>query len=243
MKFLLLLFIWTTSSYGPPSITTGLRGANGTKLNPIPFDFNFFTQVKSCTHPSLTVGFTVLYALFPFSPSIHLSVCIFSSFCFNVCASHVLLYLYPPPPSGWCQCCCQAGVESSQSCGSLPRSSGVMLGSFMLIRWALPNVGHAPPPFSVSHSHTCAQTHTHTHTQPQTYRGVPTCTSACLTSPHMHPHGLSHRVGWCTKQWQHFQLFGDNWCSCSSQDALFIHRQLLPLRPSSHLLYEQLFDE
>ena len=117
---------------------------------------------------SLIVAFTSLSHSLPLF-SFHSIIYIFSSFGFNVCTSSpcppLSLSLSPPPPPGWCQCCCQAGAESSQSGGSVLRSSGVMLGSFMLIRWALPNVGHASPlslSRSLSLSLTLRDTHTHT---------------------------------------------------------------------------------
>lgn len=208
------------------------------RLKPICSDFNLKLW---CFYPGEIVCMSALWLQAslpshppPFcSPSIQLSVGIFSSFGFNVCAAHVLLSLSPPPPSGWCQCCCQAGVESSQSCGSLLRSSGVMLGSFMLVRWALPNVGHAPPVHSLSLSLFLSSCLTHGH-----HDISATDTKVCPLAPsHVSPlHMLSRRVGRCTMLWQHLELFDNNWCSRSSRDALFISRQVLPPHPSSHLL-------
>ena len=172
--------------------------------------------MKSCAWASVTAGFAAVAPSF-FLPSFHPIVCWHLFFLwFHVCASHVLLYLSPPPPSGWCQCCCQAGVESSQSCGSLLWSSGVMLGSFMLIRWALPNVGHAPP---YTHTVSLSPSLSHTHARASWYlgrrhKGVLACTSACLTSPHaLTQGGVVHRaVATLSAVWQQLvQLFLTGW--------------------------------
>ncbi len=126
------------------------------------WSFNSLTLCVSILSPSnhLFASFLHLDLMYVPPPYVLLSFSLSLSLSLSLSPS-------PPPPPGWCQCCCQAGAESSQSRGSVLRSSGVMLGSFMLIRWALPNVGHASPlslflSHTFTHTHTCTHTHTHT---------------------------------------------------------------------------------
>lgn len=103
----------------------------------------------------------------------------------------------------------------------------------------------SPPPTTSIHSLSFCLSLTHTHGCDDISAAD---TKVCPLAPahvlplHMQSHGPSHRVGWCNMRWQHFQLFGINWCSCFSQDALFISRQVLPPHPPSHLLYQQPFE-